>query len=321
MSIFVQEYISSRAAASDVGELLNQDGVLAVVGYTGDCLEPAAPGYIPSGLSPFGQTALEVIRYPFGRAERGITDRCHWNVIGDLICAATWISPAECLDVEAATEQAYDRILGVAEQLGFAFPFRIWNLLPQINQGAGDQEIYKRFCSGRMRAFTRHGMAAAEYPAASAVGHHADGAVIYLLAAAKPSRNLENPLQMPAYTYPREYGPCSPSFARATRIELGGKDFLFISGTASILGHSTQAPDDIVSQLEVTQANIAQLVAQAGGSGDKLSALRVYLRHPEHLDVARALLERTYAAGHLNFVHADICRQQLLVEIEALVEL
>jgi chorismate lyase/3-hydroxybenzoate synthase len=319
MSIFAQEYLSLHA--SDVGDLLNQDGVLAVVGYTGDCLEPTTPGYIPSGLSSFGEVGLEVIRYPFGRATRGIADRCHWSVIGDLICVATWISPAECQEIEVATEQAYDRILGVAEQRGFAFPFRIWNLIPQINEGPGDQEVYKRFCSGRMRAFTRHGMEAAQYPAASAVGHHADGAVIYLLAAAKPSRNLENPLQMPAYTYPREYGPCSPSFARATRIELGGSDFLFISGTASILGHSTQAPGDIVSQLEVTQANIAQLVAQAGGSIDKLSALRVYLRHADHIDIARSLLEQTYAAEHLNFVHADICRQQLLVEIEALVEL
>lgn len=319
MSIFVQEYLSLHA--SDVGDLLNQDGVLAVVGYTGDCLEPTTPGYIPSGLSSFGEVGLEVIRYPFGRATRGIADRCHWNVIGDLICVATWISPAECQEIEAATEQAYDRILAVAEQRGFAFPFRIWNLLPGINDGPGDQEVYKRFCSGRMRAFNRHDMEAAQYPAASAVGHHAEGAVIYLLAAAKPSRNLENPLQMPAYTYPREYGPCSPSFARATRIELGRRDFLFISGTASILGHSTQAAGDIVSQLEVTQANIAQLVTQAGGSIDKLSALRVYLRHPEHIEIARSLLEQTYPAEQLHFVHADICRQPLLVEIEAFVEL
>lgn len=320
MSIFIQEYLTG-SGAPNAKEILRQDGVLAVVGYAGDCLEPASPGYIPSGLKSLNGVGLEVIRYPFGKAERGIKNGCHWNVIGDLLCAATWISPAECREIESATEQAYDLILGVAESLGFAFPFRIWNLIADINQGAGDQEVYKQFCSGRMRAFTRHGMDAAQYPAASAVGHHAEGAVVYLLAAPKPSRNLENPLQMPAYTYPREYGPCSPSFARATRIELGRDDFLFISGTASILGHSTQAPDDIVSQLEVTRANIAQLVKQAGGSTDKLSALRVYLRHAEHFDVAKALLERTYPADQLNFVLADICRQQLLVEIEALVEL
>lgn len=320
MSIFVQEYLSTHTGPQ-VADLLNQDGVLAVVGYAGDCLEPGITGYIPSGLNSLGAVGVEVIRYPFGRAERGQTERCHWSKIGDLLCIVTWISPEECRHIESATEQAYDRALGVAERLGFAFPFRIWNLIPQINQGIGDQEVYKQFCSGRMRAFTRHGMEAAQYPAASAVGHHAEGAVIYLLAAPKPSRNLENPLQMPAYTYPREYGPCSPSFARATRIELGGTDFLFISGTASILGHSTQAPGDIASQVEVTQANIAQLVKQAGGSTTKLSALRVYLRHAEHLELARTMLQRTYPAEHLNFVLADICRQQLLVEIEALVEL
>jgi len=320
MSIFTQEYFSSRAALS-VSDLLNQDGVLAVVGYTGDCLQPSRTGYIPSGLAPLGEVSLEVIRYPFGRAQRGQTDLCHWNIIDDLICAATWLTPQECQTIEAATEQAYDRILGVAESLGFPFPFRIWNLIPQINQGDGDQEVYKKFCAGRMRAFNRHGMGATQYPAASAVGHHAEGAVVYLLAARKPSRNLENPLQTPAYTYPREYGPCSPSFARATRIELAEAEFLFISGTASILGHSTQAPGDIASQLEVTQANIAQLVSQAGGSISKLSALRVYLRHAEHLDLAKTILQRSYPAEHLNFVLADICRQQLLVEIEALVEL
>lgn len=320
MSIFIQEYLTTNTV-TDLGDLLNQDGVLAVVGYNGECSVSDTLGFIPSGLSSLNDVCYEVIRYPFGRAERGQTDGCHWSRIGDLLCAAAWITPVACDDMAAATEQAYNHILDLASSLGYPHPFRIWNLLPQINHGDGDQEVYKKFCNGRMLALTRHGMVATQYPAASAVGHHAEGAVVYLLAARTPSRNLENSRQMPAYTYPRQYGPCSPSFARATRLALAGSEHLFISGTASILGHSTHAPGDLFGQLQVTQENIAHLVAQAGGSVNRMSAVRVYLRHPEHLQPAREMLEQFYAPELLNFVLADICRQPLLVEIEALVEL
>lgn len=320
MSIFTQQYLSAHTA-SDVGNLLNQDGVLAIVGYTGDCSAPATLGLIPSGLTSLNDVRYEVIRYPFGRAERGQENGCQWSRIGDLLCVATWITPAECENMEESTEQAYNRLLNLARSFGHPHPFRIWNLLPRINYGDGDQEVYKKFCNGRMHAFTRYGMVATQYPAASALGHHTDGAVIYMLAAKEPSRNLENSRQVPAYTYPRQYGPCSPSFARATRLNMADEEYLFVSGTASILGHSTHAPGDFLVQLQVTQENIAHLVAQANGSLSKMSALRVYLRHPEHLQPARDMLEKIYAPEHLNFVYADICREQLLVEIEALVEL
>lgn len=320
MSIFTQEYLTDHAV-TNVGNLLSQDGVLAVVGYTGKCSASTTPGYIPAGLSSLNGAHYEVIRYPFGSAERGQVGDVQWSVIGDLACVAAWISPSACLDMEVATEHTYNQLLDMANSLGFPYPFRIWNLLPQINHGDGDQEVYKKFCNGRMRAFTRHGMIATQYPAASAVGHHAEGAAIYLLAARQPSRNLENSRQMPAYTYPRQYGPCSPSFARATRLTLAGAELLFISGTASIIGHSTQAQGDLAGQLAVTQENIEHLVAQAGGSLTAMSAVRIYLRYAEHLQSAREMLEQVYAPQHLNFVLADICRQPLLVEIEALVAL
>src|SRR5690606_9951218 len=123
----------------------------------------------------------------------------------------------------------------------------------------------------------------------------------------------ENPRQDPAYRYPRQYGPCSPSFARATGITLSQQRRIFISGTASILGHDTTAAGDLTQQIAVTLENIRYLLDSIPGSIQVLEAIRVYLRHPQDYPAARTLLLQHFPAEVLNFLHADICRDNLLV--------
>ena len=75
-------------------------------------------------------------------------------------------------------------------------------------------------------------------PARAMVGSTAS--VVFAATEATP-RHFENPLQVPAYEYPGEYGPRSPSFARATVVAQPGP-CLFVSGTRDACG--TQRPDD-----------------------------------------------------------------------------
>lgn len=323
MSILTQDYLSTLEVTQPdhelaLTDLLSEPGVLAVVGFTDTCRPSSIAGYLPVGMPSLSDKPYEVIRYGNVSAQRGITDDCHWSLIDDVLCAARWISPEDCRDIEAATEKSYQSLFRLIQSMGFPYPFRIWNFIPDINLGDGDREEYKKFCVGRQHAFHSCHVAPRQYPAASALGHHGQGAVIYLLAGRNSGVHHENPRQQPAYQYPRQYGPSSPSFARATSLSLASQLQVFISGTASIVGHDTQAVGDLQEQLRITLANIHELVAHIDPQEYALSAIRVYLRHPKDYDVARSFLSEHFSLDKVNFLHADICREQLLVEIEAL---
>src|SRR6185369_4357459 len=102
-----------------------------------------------------------------------------------------------------------------------------------INEsGPGEMENYRIFCRGRSLAFERHFCAGfkARLPAASAVGSKSSALTVAFAASTRPPRHVENPLQVPAYDYPGEYGPRAPSFARATIVPGANDATVFISG-------------------------------------------------------------------------------------------
>lgn len=312
MSILSQTYTSLDPCA-----LLSSAGVLAIVAFGDDCSAPATPGVIPIGVRSLSGQPWEVIRYGNEVARRGIEGGIHWSQIGDILCLASWITPAECADIEAASSEAYQNLFRLCQSMGHPHPFRIWNHIPDINRGEGDKEEYKKFCVGRQHAFDSLHLAQGQYPAASALGHHSQGAVIYLLAHRQPGQHHENSRQQPAYQYPRQYGPSSPSFARATSLLVDGERQVFVSGTASILGHDTKAAGDLQQQLGITLENIQHLVDSIEPDAEQLEAIRVYLRHASDYAPARDFLSQRFPLEAMNFLHADICRDNLLVEIEA----
>jgi chorismate lyase/3-hydroxybenzoate synthase len=195
---------------------------------------------------------------------------------------------------------------------------RMYNYFSNINLGAGDGERYKLFCSGRAAGFRE--LAGAAWPAATAIGRHDHSSVlqVYWLAGNEPGQPLENPRQISAFNYPRQYGPSPPTFSRAMQVAGG----MLISGTGSVLGHASHHPDDLPAQLDEILRNHASL-RQAGGVSVAAvrgpgTLLKIYLRHPAMAGfVAGYLRERLPA--HVQFVvlGADICRHELLVEIDA----
>lgn len=219
-------------------------------------------------------------------------------------------------DDAAAAHQLYNRIFECVAHQGYPHLLRIWNFLPGINQGDGDAERYKRFCEGRAAAFDESELARDQFPAATAIGTRAGNRLlVYFLAGSTPGRRVENPRQTDAPSYPRRYGPRSPRFARATAWPERGPATLLVSGTASIVGHESRHHGDMEQQLAETWRNLESLREHAGAAAP--TALRVYLRHAEHYDTVRAWLRRTLP-DHTAVVclHADICRAELMLEIE-----
>jgi enamine deaminase RidA (YjgF/YER057c/UK114 family) len=203
---------------------------------------------------------------------------------------------------------------------------RIWNYLPNINTQTGGDERYRHFNSARQMAFRKSGRAPmGTVPAASALGSPAGSPLsIYFLAARRPPKMIENPRQTSAYHYPPKFGRHSPIFSRACVWGESGGSRLFVSGTASIVGHETIHRGDVIAQTRETMVNIGALLEQAnrlvGSSRYSLDGLKlkVYLRNPADLpDVEATLAELLQPAASIVYLQADVCREDLLVEIEA----
>jgi hypothetical protein len=228
-------------------------------------------------------------------------------------------NPGEGLEV--AARRIYGDLLPAAKDYNL---YRIWNLVPRINEENAGLENYRAFCRGRAVAFEAalgKGFAT-RLPAASALGTTGPTLMVAFLAGTAPARHYENPAQVPAYDYPAEHGPKSPSFARATSVEFQGKLDAFISGTSSIVGHETYAPNDTAKQLECTLDNLALISKACGiGSGMGIGSARhfkVYLRKPADLALVKGRLEGGVLRprDRVTYLGADICRAALNVEIE-----
>ena len=298
--------------------LAQAPGTLAIISY-GDPCQLSGEGVIHCGLPDIEPGPIqEVWRLSEEQVEVGRTGNCHWRRGKSLVVISCIISAEQWQQVEVASHRAYRDLLVTANSLGYRHPIRFWNYLPQINQGSGDAEIYKRFCTGRLLAFNEMSLGEPQFPAASAVGHHHSDTLITLFAATAPGQHHQNPAQVNAYHYPREYGISSPSFARATSVDLAGQRHLFVSGTASIIGHQTVAEDDLGSQIDNTYKNIQRLIAEYGPPAGKFQTIRIYLRHPEHFAEAKAKLAAYFDDTPMIFTQADICRDNLLIEVEGL---
>lgn len=242
------------------------------------------------------------------------------------VATATAARGSQHSPLHQATTQAYREICATLDAENYPYLLRVWNYLPDINRDSHGTERYRQFNTARQQVLRECGRSlAGNVPAASALGAASDSpVVVYFLAGRTAPTFLENPRQVSAYHYPQQYGRHSPVFSRATLLRHSGGVALLISGTASIVGHRSLHIGDTAAQTRETLANIEALLAEANrvarGARFELGALafKVYVRRPADLPVIKAELAAALGAGtKLIYLQADICRQDLLVEIEA----
>jgi chorismate lyase / 3-hydroxybenzoate synthase len=233
---------------------------------------------------------------------------------------------ADQTPLHEATEQAYREILGTLDALGYPHLIRVWNYVPEINRDTHGTERYRQFNSARQTALLAAGRAVTGNVSAACALGAAVGSplVVYFLASHTAPIHIENPRQVSAYNYPPQYGARTPVFSRATVLNEPGSMTLFISGTASIVGHRTIHAGDTAAQTRETITNIEALLGEAnrvtGSEEFTLDALacKVYVRHAADLPVIQAELRAALGpATRAVYLQADICRRDLLVEIEA----
>lgn len=223
--------------------------------------------------------------------------------------------------LQTLSRQAYTRIFEFIDHHNYRNLLRVWHYLPQINDDENGLERYRGFNVGRHEAFVANGRSIGEesVPAASALGSDSGSLTIYFMACKQPGRAVENPRQVSAYHYPHLFGPKSPIFVRAMAATVGRQHCFFISGTASIVGYETVHQGDVDKQTVETLLNIRALLQQApqydASKGRML--LKIYLRHLHDLDIVRARVEQEFGtACKAVYLHSNICRSDLLLEIE-----
>jgi len=291
----------------------------------------AAPGTPGTGLEPF----LEVPNRVLGRtgptlelwvADSPVARGAHGRFRLAETSAALFGAAAFSLrqGTETATCTAYDELLALLAAREGAEIVRVWNYLPGINESERGLERYRAFNVGRARAYERRFGAGAprRYPASSAVGTVGDELLVAFAAAREPVRHVENPRQTSAWRYPPRYGPVGPTFARGAVAPASWGHALFLSGTASIVGHETCHPGELASQIDETFENIGRALEAAREAGWPASRLegpvKVYLRRAGDWPAAREELRGRLGRGTpVVALEADICRADLEIEIEA----
>lgn len=217
---------------------------------------------------------------------------------------------------------------------------RTWFYLGGITELEGDHQRYCELNRGRSDFYhdLRFNCSLLDpnaprgvYPASTGIGMRGQGMCMSCLALQTKRDDvfllpLENPQQTPAYAYHPKYSPKSPKFSRAMALVLGHYVTTWISGTASIVNSESLHLGDATKQTEQTIDNIEKLIAAPNfelhgvkGAGAKLrdlAKLRVYVKRPEDYAQCKAVCENRFGSIPILYAVADICRPELLVEIE-----
>jgi len=258
-----------------------------------------------------------------------------------------FISGIQC-DYTAGVEAAYEKVYSImdeilsSEGLNFSNVVRQWNYIERILQEVKVEGLtrqhYQIFNDIRSKYYGRAEFNAG-YPAATGIGCIAGGVTLSFYAIPDSPGTViipvDNPQQEPAFCYPDQVlvgeasvsfkSKTTPKFVRAKHIETVSGHITFISGTAAIRKEKTVAPDCVKTQLQVTLENIETLISldNLKKSGvvelrqERIAYYRAYLKDNSNMEEIVHKCEELLPGIPNLFLISDICRKDLLIEIEA----
>ncbi len=232
------------------------------------------------------------------------------------------------------SEQAFNEVSRILSETNFPVNsvVRQWNYLENILGFDGEAQRYQEFNDVRSKVygtvFEKDG-----YPAATGIGMNRGGVIIEFVAVKSSeviTKPVDNPEQIAAHVYSENVlvgEECvlktTPKFERARYFQYHDKKMIFISGTASITGEKTVGVGNPVEQTRVSIKNIQRLYSDEvlkGLSKEKLKPryghARVYVKNRGDFDAIRRTFKLHYGELPVVYIIADVCRDDLLVEIE-----
>ncbi|MDR1492490.1 MAG: hypothetical protein LBT05_07200 [Planctomycetaceae bacterium] len=221
--------------------------------------------------------------------------------------------------------------------------YRTWLYLGHIVDAEDETQRYKELNRARAVFFNSQNFIAdflpqshqgIAFPASTGIGADDYDVVMSSQAIRSERKNLilvplENPLQVSAFDYGQVYSPQSPKFSRAMAFVDGNDAKVYISGTASITDSESRFRNDPEHQTHQTLDNIAALVTKEnlskhGVNGfhatlEQLAVARVYVKNPSDFPMIQRVCEERIYGTPIVYVFADVCRPELLVEIEGII--
>ena len=247
-------------------------------------------------------------------------------------------------ETESLANAAFEKAVRIlsAEKMTFDHVVRQWNYVGNIlhkeKRNGTLQQHYQVFNEVRNNYYSRH-RTYDSFPAATGIGMNVEGMSIDICAVKSSGHlnisSLNSPVQADPYSYSQKVlvgstknHKTAPQFERAKILMNETSSIIFISGTASIVGQKTIGINDVAEQTRITIGNIESLVSEKNLFGHSLIAtedglrkeyryIRVYVKYAHDIPVVRDICTKHFGDVPANFVQSDICRDDLLVEIEA----
>jgi enamine deaminase RidA (YjgF/YER057c/UK114 family) len=308
-----------------------------------------ATSYIPQAPCAGERLAIEAMGIGRGRDQVDIR-RVSDQVVVIKHHGVAWVY-ADHAQPRTSAPGVYEKTICSYQRLRRLFPgtgarfdqiLRTWLYLGGIVDNEGPVQRYKELNRARADVYQcvpflndrlPESYAGPAFPASTGIGTAGRSISMSAVAAVSDADDvvavpLENPRQTAAYNYSANYSPTSPKFSRGLAFCCGEDTTLFISGTASITHSETRHIGDVVAQTHESLENITALISEEnlsrhglpgrGTTLDGLGVARVYVKRPDDHHRVRAVCEQRLAGVPVNYVVADVCRPDLLVEIEGI---
>lgn len=250
--------------------------------------------------------------------------------------------------IQHSAEKAFKSALEILkqEELSISNIIRQWNYVEDIahlEDPDRTTQNYQVFNDVRAKYYDQD-VFPFGYPAATGIGMNTGGVNVGFIAVSDSSRveikPIRNPRQIDAHRYSGKVlmgrlsgimgEKCTPKFERGKMVVIDGNCNMYVSGTASIVGEKTLFPDDVEKQTITTIENIFQLFSpenqeELGIRFDpghiEFSHLRIYVKHREDFQKVKTVCKSMLKSKSFLFLESDICREDLLVEIEGIFSL
>lgn len=275
------------------------------------------------------------------------TNNIHYLYIKDqqseMLCIEGIPSSSHFLSISQQSIDIFTKLESIFYKHNFTIGdiVRQWNYIGNITGYHNNEQNYQIYNNSRTQFYQKTSWPYG-YPAATGIGAQFNGLIISCIAFKSTNNKhkriypLNNPLQIAAHSYSKEVliGSSTtslketPKFERAKLINFANNIYCFISGTAAIRGEYSAHIQSPQKQTELTLDNIEYLISlknlqynSCPETSLKICNLRVYIKNRNHYQVIRKTVEARFPLIPAIYLFTDICREELLVEIEGICQL
>lgn len=313
-----EQYVDRRTMLIDKAQQLftNHQPVLSYVS------QPALDGKLTLEVHSYKADETDTITY---HPNDGFPYVVLENADGRFLFAGGFHSDIITFNIQQQSVEIFRLVSEILHREGFPIEniIRQWNYIEQITNFDGTDQHYQMFNNVRSN-FYKQANWKTGYPAATGIGTNLGGVLVDIDAAvfSRPecfATPIDNKLQIAAHAYSSQVlevaheQKATPKFERAKSMTFDDRKLVYISGTAAIRGEESLIGVGLEHQLHITMENISQLIADA-----QLKMLRVYLKEKSYYKEAYELLNRYNLDIPISYMCADVCRNELLIEIEGI---